>query len=334
MPSDTPRDPSKALIEEAIAWHVRLCNDRVTDGDKAAFYTWLTRHPSHSQAYAEIEQLWGALDAPVQSILHPAEAVERQPPPHAAAASAHLSRRAMLCWSALAAGMAVGIVAGNSWHQRVFDDWRSDYVTGVGEQATVALEDGSKVTLNTDTAIAVTTSLERRTVRLFRGEAFFTIAPAPLRPFLVRAAGRAIRAVGTAFNVRTMGQRTTVSVVAESVEVMPAGHTVTSPSVHVSAGHEMAYYGEEIEQVRPCDVTAVTAWKHGRIVFYRTPLGQVIADVNRYHPGRILLLNPRLSDLPVSGVFHTTSPDAVLTTIERTLRVHTARLTNRLILLY
>jgi transmembrane sensor len=70
------------------------------------------------------------------------------------------------------------------------------------------------------------------------------------------------------------------------------------------------------------------------MLFYRPPLVQVIADVNHYHPGRIVLLNPHLRDLPVSGVFHTTSPDTALTTVERTLQVHTTRLTSRLILLY
>ena len=334
MSPESPQDPFEGLIEEAIIWHVRLHNDQVTDGDKAAFYAWLASHPSHPKAYAEVEQLWGALDGPVQSILHTTEAIPHSQLPHTMAASAYLSRRAMLRWSFLAAGVTAAILVVSSWHQGVFDDWRSHYVTDIGQQATMALEDGSEISLNSDTAVAVTMGLEHRTMRLFRGEVFLTIMPDPRRPFLVCAANGEIRVAGTAFNVRTIGHRATVSVVNGSVEVTPAGHAATSASVRVSAGEEVAYHGEKIEQVRPCNVTVVTAWTQGRMVYYRTPLVQVIADVNRYFHGHILLLNPRLKDLPVSGVFHTTSPDAVLTTIERTLQVHTTRLTSRLILLY
>jgi transmembrane sensor len=230
--------------------------------------------------------------------------------------------------------MAVAIGVGYFWRRGIFDDWRSDYVTGIGERTTVALEKGSEVVLNTGTAIAVALSPEHRTIRLFRGEIFLTITPEPRRPLMVRTPAGVIHVMGTAFNVRTTRHRTIASVVQGSIEVRLADHAAKPLAVHVSGGQEVVFRGDEIDQIQPCDATAVTAWQRGQMVFYHTPLGQVIADVNRYHPGRIIILSPRLRDLPVSGVFHTTSPEAVLTTVERTLRVQTVRLSNRLVLLY
>jgi len=332
LPPSSPPIVPDALIEEAAIWQARLREPDAGPREREAFRRWLARDPRHRAAYAEAERLWGALDAPVRAMI---DANQAQPRPASRAgrpASARAPRRPLRQWAAMAACAALIATGGGWWLQGGLDDLRSDHVTGVGERATASLPDGSAVTLNTDTAIAVDVADDRRGVTLFRGEAHFAVARDEARPFRVETPNATVRVVGTEFNVRLDGDRTVVAVLHGEVAVAASPAAPTAPA-HVRAGEQTAVEDGTVGPARPVDAGAVAAWRRGQIVFYRTPLGRVVDELNRYHSGLIVIVDGDLRALSVTGVFDAARPLTALDTIERTLGARSVHLTDRLILL-
>jgi transmembrane sensor len=224
------------------------------------------------------------------------------------------------------------LVAAAAWlGQGGLDDLRSDHVTAVGEQDSIVLADGSTALLNTDTALAVDVDGDERRVRLFRGEALFQIARDAARPFIVGTGESEVRVTGTAFNVRTTGAGTVVSVTEGRVEVAAAADAARP--VRLRQGQQIVIGPAGPGPVTGFDAMAVTAWQRGQVVFYRTPLGQVVEELNRYQYGRILVLSDHARGLKVSGVFDVRHPAEVIGVIEATLDLEVTRLGDHLILL-
>lgn len=313
-------------FEEAAIWLVRLQEPDVSAADRAGFARWLAGDPTRRAAFDEAQRLSAALAAPARSLAAEAVVVPFPAPARPAAPPARALRHHALAAAALAV-----VIAGGIWLQQGgLDDLRSDYVTPSGGRETVALADGSTMLLNTDTAVAIDLAGDRRSVRLFRGEAAFTVAAEPARPFIVTTGDGHIRVVGTVFNVRVTSRQTVVSVLRGRVGV---GAGSDAAKTTLAAGQSASIGAAGVSPPAAFDRTAVTAWQRGQLVFYRTPLGAVVDELNRYQRGRILILNRRVADLPVSGVFDVRRPTAVIDVIERTLDVNATRLTDHLILL-
>ena len=301
--------PDHAAIDEAAGWFAKLTNRSVSSETLEAFRAW-RRSPAHRAAYEYIEQVWrdaGALreDGDIQAAL--AEAVarsERRPvrrPPSV-----------KLRWFQLLAGAAaIGTVTAAVliWPSLT----SQTFVTGKGEGRVVALADGSRVRLDTDTRLVVRFLGGERDVRLSRGQAFFEVAHDAARPFVVSADGVSVRAVGTRFDVRRdTGQNGAVNVtlVEGSVEVRADhGHQTLT----LKPGERVAYApGRALGAPAPIDLAAATGWTSGRIVFRSTPLGDAVAEINRYSTRPIRLEAAALQSAPVSGVFEAGDTDAFI----------------------
>jgi transmembrane sensor len=321
MPQEIQDDAPDALFEEATLWLARLREPGAAAGDRAAFDRWRAADPRHQAAYDQAARLWSALAAPAAELARqaPSAVTARPRPPR------RFFARRRLAAAAMAAMLALGIWLGRGG----FDDLRSDYVTSVGARQAVALGDGSELLLNTDTAIAVDLDAEARRVRLYRGEAYFRVAKDAARPFVIETPDGEIRVTGTAFNLRALDGRTVVSVVEGQVEVTapPAAPARLGP------GQQIATTADGLQAATGFDATVVTAWQRGQVVFYRTPLGEVVDELNRYQRGRILVLSARARDLRVTGVFDAGRPAAAIEVIEATLPLEVVRLSDHLILL-
>ncbi len=190
------------------------------------------------------------------------------------------------------------------------------------------LADGSALELDAGSDVDVQMTADARLVTLKRGRLFVTVAPDPARPFSVIAAGGRTTALGTAFMVARRNDRVTVAVT-ESAVTVAAGST----SRRVQAGQRLTY-GPAGTDAGPGPIgTADTAWRNGKLVFQNEALADVVADLGRYRPGRIVLLGDDLAALRVSGIFDTRNPEGVLTAIERTLPVRLTRLTPYLVVI-
>lgn len=329
-PSAEPRPRDEALVEEATTWFVRLRSDGVEDADRRGFEAWLRRDPAHADAYARAEALWdevgGMPDPRTEAGLAPPEAVRPD-------LLARPRRRRPLQFGALAAGLAL-VAAVGLWSAGGYDRLRADHATAVGEIRTITLSDGSVVELNTDTAIAVDITDDRRRIALFRGEAFFTVVPDPGRPFDVAAGPGLARAVGTAFNVAGGDRAVTVAVAEGRVRVARLPGDADPNDGPVLGVGQAARYGDggKIE-VGPADVAAMTAWRRGKLVFANRPLRDVVDEIDRYRPGAILFLDTGIAGARFTGVFNLRDTDAALAAIETALAIDVVRVTPYLTLL-
>jgi len=180
------------------------------------------------------------------------------------------------------------------------------YSTRVGEQKVATLEDGSRIALNTDSSVEVQYSAKQRLVQLDRGEAMFEVAHNVARPFLVRAGDKQIRAVGTSFVVRRDGNTVTVTLLHGKVAVtnVRSARTAAEPT-YLNPGDRLRAVADEPVRIDAQPVEAATAWRRGQAVFADTPLSDAVAEMNRYGGPRLILADPNLTLLRVSGVFAT-----------------------------
>lgn len=336
-PTQDVPDLPDALLEEAAIWHARLLDARSDPSLAAArqtdFERWLAADPRHARAFEETQQLWAKLEEPVAEVLSELETKTKT--------GAHAgSRRTTLqnLWSpvfprgALATCCCLFLaVAGVLYHDEAIDRLRSDHMTAVGERLPLTLEDGSEVTLNSDSAVAFDVDNDSRRVHLLRGEAWFEVAAEPDRPFTVETPLGSVRVTGTSFNLRLQEDRVTVSLLEGRLALRPA--SATSTELEIAPGQQASLLPAGVSEVTPFDETALTAWLRGQLVFYNTSLGDVVAELNRYRDGHIIVMNSDLERLKVSGVFRTDDPNAALTVIANTLPVRVDRLTNYFVLL-
>ncbi|CAE6741887.1 Iron dicitrate transport regulator FecR [Nitrospira defluvii] len=315
-----------SVASAASAWLVRIETGTVTADERRRFAEWLAADQAHPAAYREAEQFWRSLDG-----LNPDDIreLDRYLPPE----SDSERPGATHSWRRLTAMAAcVLLVAGAGlWLALVL--WPlGDYRTAVGEQRAITLPDGSMVRLNTDTALSIAMTDGTRRLTLHRGEAFFTVAPDRARPFEVTASEGTIRALGTAFNVRTDGVQTTVTVSEHSVRIR-VGH---EPPMDVQAGEQLRYQPNGwLGSVEQIDLNRTLAWQQHRLVFEDQPLPEVLEEVARYRSGRFVFLRDQsLNKLLVTGSFDTERLDRFLPALEESLPIRIVTFADRLILLY
>ncbi|BBK34886.1 FecR family protein [Stella humosa] len=329
--ADEPPDPiPDQMFEAAATWLVRLREPLATPQDRADFAGWLAADARHPAAMDRAARLWGRLAEPAMALAaasrpaaNPGQRTIRRP-------GWRPGWRHAGTWAAAAAlllAVAIGVVQGPA----LYDDLRADHRTPVGERRTVELADGSRLTLNTGTALAIDLAGDGRRVRLFRGEAFFDVAADPDRPFLVDTAAGSVRVVGTRFNVRLDGARAVVAV--EEGRVVARGAGPDGAEVALARGQQVLLSADAPPVAAPLDGEQAGEWRSGRLVFFRTPLAEVTAELERYRGGRIVPLGNRLRALRVTGAFDTGRPDAALDVIAATLAVDLTRLPFGIVLL-
>ena len=318
-----PKDVSDA----ASRWVTARDAGTLTDSDEREMAAWLAADPLHARAFAQVEALWGTMSGgQIKAALRsryagtlPVRATFRHRP--------WLSRQ----WAgpALAASLAVIVVGSvNDWPTRL----RADAMTETGERRDVPLDDGSVVQLNTGSAITIDYRGDRRVIRLLKGEAAFTVAPDRARPFTVEAGGGSTTALGTRFIVRRDGEDTDVTVTEHRVRV--AWPSPPDSQFDLDEGQTTRYGPGGILRARSVDAKAVSSWTRGILVFVDRPLGDVVAELNRYHPGFIRVIGAGLATRRVSGGFSTNDPLGAIDSLQGTLGIGSTRITDRLIFLH
>ncbi len=304
-------------IERAAAeWLVRLGGKPLNSVERAAFDDWLTASPGHLAAFEQVQKAWSDLDVlkgnpgRLRSVIAPA------------ARPSHVRLKR----SAVIGGLALLIVGLGAFY-RVGNPWialTADYRTGPGEVRTVRLIDGTMVDLGSSSALVIDFNNNVRRVRLLSGEAYFTVAPKQgpeQRPFTAVAEGGTVTALGTQFAVEDTGEAAVVvTAVEHTIEVVPPATAKDANRVVLSPGDTVQFNGSSgLGAVQQTDVTAATAWRRGLLVFDDMPLSEVVARLNRYRRGRIVVMNSALANRRVSGVFASNNLDNVVETISNEL---------------
>lgn len=298
-------DPKGAPEEQAGYWVWRQDSGEWSSAEQRELDRWMAASNTHRHEYTRALDLWQALGR-FQSAEFPARTDARR-----RYRQAQRRRRSARWIAGLATAAALSLAVGiHYWpsHEDVI------YRTAKGEQFPVTLADGSRVELNTDTELRVHLSDRERRVDLLRGEAFFTVQHDATRPFEITTAGGRIRDLGTRLDVHATPHQVTVTVDEGKVEVTtrPA-HRAT-----LSAGEQVAYTPEgALSQVTQASRNA-TAWRDGHLAFDLTPLAEVMAQIERYHPITIMIADPSLRALRVTGRFQFRDLLLLLRTLEAT----------------
>jgi transmembrane sensor len=294
----------------AAEWFARV---RSGDTDPAQEQSWLKwiDEAGHQQAYENCELAW-QLSAELRSS-----------PAIAALLGAAPTARAKWRVPVWQVGLAASLLAVGVFGWRFLDaPATTQYSTGVGEQRTVVLADGSTVFLNTDSDMRVQLSSRVRRVELARGEALFRVSHDPGRPFEVHALRGVTTAVGTQFDVELTRGGAAISVLEGTVTVGATGPAAAQPPVAVSAGDGVGYSQEgAVSQLRPAEVDRIQGWRTQRMIFNDIPLDTALAEYNRYSRKPIVLSNPALGSQHINGVFHIGDEAAFLSALDQGLHL-------------
>ncbi|AZE93194.1 Iron siderophore sensor protein [Pseudomonas orientalis] len=320
--------PTPAQEQAALDWLSRL-HDQPGSGAQATFSQWLRADPAHVEAYARAQVLWELSEVPARTLAdEDAQALQGYLD---AMNRSGRSRRVRGAGAlAMAACLLLMVSMGAGWQpSRWVDDLGADYVTAPGEVRTVTLADQSHVTLDADSAIAVDFSHGKRHIQLRRGAGFFRVVHTG-QPFVVEAGDGETRVLGTQFEVRLQPAGAQVTVLSGRVGVTPSAQ---GPQQILTAGQQAAYADGIAEPLQSVDSESRLAWREGWLNYYRAPLADVVRDLGRYYPGRILLLNDEVGAKRVSGSFPSNDPAAVLKALQAVLGFEQHTLLGRVIVL-
>jgi transmembrane sensor len=298
-------DPSQ---REAHEWLARFMRGDATAADLEAIKSWYAQSPEHAAAYARARRLWRTLGPVTGSSRERASE---------ALAKRHrgISRRGLL-GGALTASAAV---AGCALLDPPFGLWPSfaqltaDYHTATGEQRQFHLADAVSLDLNTQTSIAIRRAPDKaQRIELISGEAVVSVADVS-RPVVVSAAGGVTTATNAKFNLRYVGNEgCLVTCIEGGVTVETNGSTAA-----LAPRQQVSYRAHDIGNVSTIDPEAVLAWQKGLLVFEFTPVARAIEEVNRYRPGRIVLLNDAIGRRVLNARFPIAEADKIVGQIVR-----------------
>ena len=334
-PNDHDR---KAEAEsQAVAWLARLDVPDAAEADWLALADWMDAAPENREAFDRAERLSFEIAALAPDLIRGLDVSDAAAAAQTATAPAPRRARAnrapMRQWAWAGAGMAAAacvVVAIAPALQPPAPTVA--YETAKGETKAVTLADGSHINLNSDTRIAVRLERHTRNVEMARGEAAFEVAPDKSRPFLIAAADRRIRVVGTEFNVLDSQGMVRVTVRRGIVGVTPVSADPNAEGVLLRAGDQLEHRtGEQVSAVHRVDPEVAFAWRSGDLVYRDQPLKEVVGDLNRYFNTPVRVTGPA-ADLKFSGVLMIDTEDEVVRRLQAFLPIAVDRASDGLVL--
>ncbi|MEM6909360.1 MAG: FecR domain-containing protein [Pseudomonadota bacterium] len=329
------------IREQAHYWYALYANDELDETARADFEAWRSADATHIEALAHAEFEWRrtagkavraslAEAYPIDDLGRNAGSVVM---PIAAARSdmqAPLWQKRSL--QALAASIAI---AASIWLFALFSQQSSPapqmasapapttYEAAIAETRTIDLADGSRVTLDATSRLAVSEFSDIRRVELLEGKALFDIAEDPSRPFVVIAGSRRVKVLGTVFDIQLQDGEAIVSVREGRVAIEPDVEQTegdASPPVELVAYQRISFAGSALTSIEPIAVREFASWRDGLVFYTDAALSKIIADAARYSTVPITV-DPALSDLKLTGGFQLKQRDLLLRQIEEILPV-------------
>lgn len=298
-----PAQPDEQVVRQAIAWMLRLRGQPDT-GALQACENWRNQHASHELAWQRVQQLDQELGVGLRALPQSRQVLED--------ARAGLRRRQAL---KLLSGAAVGGAA--LWLSRDLTPWErltADLATATGERHGQRLADGSRLLLNTDSAVDLRMTAGQRQVHLRRGEILLEAAP-QAEALHLRSAQGWLRTRAARFVARLDAGALRLCVLGGEVEVLHGG----TGGRTVGAGRTVEVRAGEVRELPP-PAMEPGAWADGLIVTRDVRLGDFVAEVARYRPGR-LACSEAVADLRLSGVYRLDDTERLLALLPQTLPV-------------
>lgn len=321
----------------AAAWIFKRDAGEWTASDDVELANWLQASLAHRVVFLRLDTAWreasrlkavgagmerGSVPAPDAFPARPLIDVESPP--------VRLLRRRHL-FQTLAAGVLLIIGVLSIWKLAPHEP---SHRTDVGGREGVSMADGSRVTLNTDSAVRVAVTETERRVDLEQGEAFFEVAKDPSRPFVVVAGAQRIVVLGTKFSVRREQDNVEVMVSEGRVRMERSGSSGTQiPTADLTAGSIARSDGAalQIQKRAPSEVERYLSWRGGFLVFEGTPLADAVAEFNRYSTRKIVIEDARLAGMFIDGNFRSDNVDGFIRLLETGFPVEIERAGDRIV---
>jgi transmembrane sensor len=348
---ETRSAPVKAIQRRAAEWLALRQARGLTLTEEADFADWRASDPRHAAIYSEVEASWRAFDT-LAAYPHSSDAA---PDPDLLVRPRRVSRSVAPYLLAAAAAMVIMVSIGLKLGQPGGAGLARVEVAQV-EPRLVRLPDGSEVEVNAGGAVTEYFTTDERRVRLVRGEAHFIVAKDPRRPFIVEANGVAVRAVGTAFNVRLGPDAKDVEILVTegTVKVAPPARAASPANAGlvpgawqtsaISASFDEAAIltaGQRtvvstlpsanpiqpiVETLAAAEIDRALSWQTGRLILDAAPLAEVVERFNRHAAGRkglprLTVTDPQLGEMRISGRIRSGNIESFVEALEANFNV-------------
>ncbi|MEM9158189.1 MAG: FecR domain-containing protein [Verrucomicrobiota bacterium] len=275
-----PDTPSRKAAEWLLA-----IQEASGDAELAArFDAWLAESPKHIEAWTQVTEVYGQMGSGGLEEANQAVSVKRR-----------RSRR-IIQFVALGAAACIAFLSLPGVFLRI----EADHVTPTAEVEKIVLEDKSRIHLAPESALSAEYSPEERSLELIKGRAFFDVVSDVERPFSVTVAGLTVTAIGTAFHIDRGSGKTKVAVSHGRVRL--SGGSEALDGLELGAGEYVSEIEGQVEQGQMA-VREMDAWMDGRVVAREETLQRIVAHLERYHSGSIVIRDESLKMQRVTGVF-------------------------------
>ncbi len=347
----TAESDRKQIEEQAADWLQVLHEGMPSDSVMADFDRWMNLSACHSEVYAEMSEsyyrldlgdefellrdeswtgeLGSSIDTDSSKVVSISSAAKKSKAPSSATRRPLVYGSAFIGSFAVAASFFAVFILG----QFSLPNPTGELVSPIGEVKIHELADNSTVHLNTNTSLNIDYDADDRSLSLISGEAYFSVAKDPSRPFVVHTDGATVKALGTEFLVHNRGDgKIRVSVYESSVEVFHPQYL--SNAVVLEEGNILEF-GPEI--LNP-SVTALVedeqpSWRENRLIFNNATLVEVAEILGEYHRGKIMI-GEEVQNVRISGVFHDIDAARILSDIADAQNLSSLKLANHVIYIY
>lgn len=297
------------LLDQAERWLMRMLEPNHSKAEHDAFEQWLGSSDAHAEAYRHAEKVWAMGDEAVQGDPELMAAAQRALRP----TRGHRWRGRIIPKLAVAAILVLAVLAMPAWFIWSGAPKGSNYVTGVGQQRTITLEDGSSVVLDTNSSVRVYYSNALRRVDLLRGRAQFSVEHDARRPFVVHAEGGTVTDIGTVFQVRLSDHKVDVILLHGRAKV--ATH---DQQAILQTGQRVEFDRVGVMgSLQPANIELARGWTQGRLFVHGRRLSQLLTEMDRYSKTQITIGEPSLRNVRVSGVFRTGDQQTLLRALQQ-----------------
>ncbi len=301
-----PGDPD-ASEREALDWIRRLTSGEVTRADLQALDRWRAQSPKHRRALAKANLLWDILG----KVAEEADVRGTGAEPARSFLGRPIARRAVLAGAAASVAYLVMRPPLHLWPTAA--ELMASYRTATGERRQLSVASGIAIEMNTQTSLTAPKAVgELYSLELISGQLAVSVRAQAVRSVVITAANGQTEADRGSFDVRRDGSSVRVTCTDGVVQV-----SCRSTMATLQPGQQVSYDERGLGSAAAADSTVVTAWQRGLLIFRDVPLAEVVEEVNRYRPGRILLLNDALAERKVVAGFRLDQINDVVNYIEQ-----------------
>lgn len=285
---------SEAIETRAADWMLaRRMAESWSDADQSALDAWLAESPAHLLAYWRLEETW--------SRAHRLKALQ-SPTGTPSVPSKRLFKRYVI---GFAASGGISIIAIAMALGQYFIPSTKTYVTPVGGHLTLALTDGSKIDLNTDTVLSISEGRDGRVATLSKGEAYFQIKHDAVHPFVLSVSDHRVTDLGTAFLVRDDNAHVRVALMEGRARFESANAAAPIQATDLAPGDVVTATTDSfsVSKTTAEELKSNLGWRRGVLTFFHTPLAEAANEFNRYNRKKLVVADADAARLRVDGTF-------------------------------